>query len=289
MGDLNTRTIDHLVHLTPPATVDETDYTTGVIAGGTHADGFTANALVILGDGSYLELISFMHPVSHYPEGSEERTKRETHRWAKQAPGWIDYAFLGTGDRSKSISECINQRAARDHAKVSYRPEIEGGRIRPDVEVLKWLISSTVGPENIGRLPFFCGDVTPRSLRVQVTSSNTTHASTAKSIAFVKILASNGSYPSLVQQLSTVVGQEPTETTPKETAWKLNTTLAASSPQPSLKLQQPTSTEEEAFLTSRLEDGAEFGIFEVGFYVHSLPKQGEDITTPYARIKWVVL
>ncbi|RXW21809.1 hypothetical protein EST38_g4039 [Candolleomyces aberdarensis] len=84
-ASVNTRTIDHIVHLTPPGTVEEVSeefrklgFT--VLRGGTHADGLTANALVVLKEGTYIELISFTHPVSYYPLGSAERTAREAHR-----------------------------------------------------------------------------------------------------------------------------------------------------------------------------------------------------------------
>jgi len=126
--------------------------------------------LQVLSDGVYLELISFTHPASHYPINSPERRKRDHHRWASKSPGWIDYAFLGNGstDHERSISNVINRRAAKEGTAgdVIYVPEVPGGRKRPDGVELKWLISSSQRDEQIGVLPFFCGDVTPRDLRV---------------------------------------------------------------------------------------------------------------------------
>ena len=118
-------------------------------------------------DGVYLELISFTHPVSHYPPGSPARVKRDSNPWASRSPGWIDFAFLGNGSRSESIAHVINQRGREEGSGVRYEAEQDGGRTRPDGKVLKWLISAPQ-VEKRGVLPFFCGDVTPRSLRVRV-------------------------------------------------------------------------------------------------------------------------
>jgi len=119
----------------------------------------------------YLELIAFTHPIEHYPEGSEERSRRESHIWASKLPGWIDYAFLGT---SPTISEIINSRAQEEGSGVRYLAEVPGGRETPAGRVLKWLITGPDPTSNVedaaknGSLPFFCGDVTPREWRVRI-------------------------------------------------------------------------------------------------------------------------
>lgn len=118
-------------------------------------------------DGVYLELISFTHPASYYPPGSPERAKRDGNPWASRSLGWIDFAFLGNGSRSESIAHVINQRGREEGSGVRYEAEQDGGRTRPDGKILKWLISAPQ-VEKRGVLPFFCGDVTPRSLRVRV-------------------------------------------------------------------------------------------------------------------------
>lgn len=76
---------------------------TSVVPGGTHTGGETANALVVFSDGTYLELIHFVNP----PPSDT------THPWGKKKPGWIDYAFLGTGSTAAtdSIAQAINARA----------------------------------------------------------------------------------------------------------------------------------------------------------------------------------
>lgn len=113
--------------------------------------------------------------MSYYPPGTPERLKREAHRWAKAPLGWIDYAFLGNGslEPGHRISDAINSRASETGSDVVYLPEVGGGRVRPDGEVLKWVISAPKegGRQGeVGALPFFCGDVTPRGLRVSLSS-----------------------------------------------------------------------------------------------------------------------
>lgn len=123
----------------------------------------------------YLELIAFTHPIEYYPEGSEERARRESNAWASKHPGWIDYAFLGT---SPTISKIINSRAQEEGSGVRYLAEISSGRETPTGRVLKWLItgpdptSSVESVAKSGALPFFCGDVTPREWRVRIVVCN---------------------------------------------------------------------------------------------------------------------
>lgn len=117
----------------------------------------------------YLELIAFIHPIEHYPEGSEDRSRRESNPWARKLPGWIDYAFLGT---SPTVSKIINSRAEEEGSGVRYLAEVPGGRETLEGRVLKWLITgpdptTTVeGVAKNGSSPFFCGDITPREWRV---------------------------------------------------------------------------------------------------------------------------
>ena len=130
-----------------------------VIPGGTHAGGATANALVVFADGTYLELIHFVRAPA--PD--------DPNPWARKHPGWIDYAFLGTGGEP-SIADAINERAGREGSGVHYE-ESKGGRRREDGKVLEWVISSSTEEGSRGTLPFFCGDVTPREWRVGVLGS----------------------------------------------------------------------------------------------------------------------
>ncbi|KAF4614453.1 hypothetical protein D9613_003318 [Agrocybe pediades] len=286
---INTHILDHIVHLTPPGTVEQvskqfSELGFHVLPGGTHADGLTANALVVFADGVYLELISFTHPASHYPAGSPERKQRDNHTWAQKSPGWIDYAFLGNGSHTESISATINERSRKEGSGVVYNPEQDGGRTRPDGQILKWLISGPQ-PEQRGILPFFCGDVTPRSLRVpDQPASNTKHPSTTRGIAFVRILVKPPLFQSTSRQLTSVVGSSPTISTNVEYAeWVLDTTHGGGAAQPRLLLAVPSNNDESSFLES-IATGS--GIYEVAFHVEPGTKSGSE-TTPYGKISWV--
>ncbi|EFI28467.1 hypothetical protein CC1G_14000 [Coprinopsis cinerea okayama7 len=295
MPTVNTRTIDHIVHLTPPGSVEEVSRQFNelgfvVLKGGTHADGLTGNALVLLGDGTYLELISFTHPPSHYPGNSPERSKRDQHRWSRKSPGWIDYAFLGNGVRDPSISETINKRAEQDGSGIKYLPEVDGGRVRPDGKVLKWLISAAEGEDHIGVVPFFCGDVTPRELRVPSDSSNTRHPSTVTGLAFIRLVASKESFTDVVKQLTTVlVGNPPLSTNDTQSIWELDTPgkPGFAPKRPSLIVEVPTTEKEGSFLASL--EGDKQGIYEVGFYVQALGDRPAETQTPYGKIKFIPL
>jgi hypothetical protein len=141
--------LDHLVILVPDLATAITDYTAlgfTVVPGGTHADGATHNALVVFADGSYLELIAFLRDAP-------------THRWGGHAArghsGFIDFALLPLPDVAAVVAGAV----ARG---LAYQGPSDGGRLRPDGERLVWQIGTPPAPD----LPFLCGDVTPRALRV---------------------------------------------------------------------------------------------------------------------------
>ncbi|KAK7035859.1 Zn(2)-C6 fungal-type domain-containing protein [Favolaschia claudopus] len=87
-----TATLDHIVHLTPPGSLQETaeqfrKLGFNVVEGGVHADGLTENSLVILRDEVYLELISFTKPPEAYPPSSRPRREHgEALKWVITAP-----------------------------------------------------------------------------------------------------------------------------------------------------------------------------------------------------------
>lgn len=114
--------------------------------GGTHADGATHNALVVFADGSYIELIAFLKPDSPHRWGG----------WARRGyEGLIDFALLPS-----SVGAVV---AAARGRGLDYDGPVDGGRLRPDGERLVWQIGTPRTPD----LPFLCGDVTPRALRVR--------------------------------------------------------------------------------------------------------------------------
>ncbi|KAH7890071.1 glyoxalase-like domain-containing protein [Phlebopus sp. FC_14] len=288
MPSPSTKTLDHIVHLTPPGTVDEVsrqfrELGFHVTPGGTHAGGLTSNALVILQDGAYLELISFTHPASHYLPGSPDRQRRDANPWAWKEPGWIDFAFLGSS--SVSIASVINERAERDASGARYVPEVNGGRVREDGKVLKWVISAPDEVHGRGTLPFFCGDVTPREWRVPIEPpSNAEHPAGVLGIAHVRLLAEAESLSSVSAQVASVVGDPPRTSTESEYTWLLETPSSSgltSAPKPLLILSAPADEAEEAYLAERGP-----GIYEVAFRVGDGRKVGES-TTPYGKIVWL--
>jgi catechol 2,3-dioxygenase-like lactoylglutathione lyase family enzyme len=143
--------IDHVVILVKDLAQAVADYTGlgfTVVPGGEHLDGASHNALIAFADGSYLELIAFKKAA---PE----------HRWwvkatnkATGGEGLIDFALLPT-DIEQDIA------AARKRG-LDYQGPFPGGRLRPDGQAIKWQSGQPVTAD----LPFLCGDITPRSLRV---------------------------------------------------------------------------------------------------------------------------
>ena len=141
-------TLDHIVILVDELEAAIAHYSSlgfTVQRGGTHADGATHNALVGFADGSYLEIIAFLRRA---PE----------HRWWRYAQagyqGFVDFALL-----PHDTGEVVRAAQARG---LAYQGPIEGGRLRLDGKRLVW---QTGTPPTV-ELPFLCGDVTPRALRV---------------------------------------------------------------------------------------------------------------------------
>ncbi|RYE55135.1 MAG: VOC family protein, partial [Rhizobiaceae bacterium] len=116
-----------------------------VYPGGVHHGGVSHNALVIFADGSYFELIAYLKEV---PEV----------RWwqvlSRSGEGLVDFALLP----ENTIRDL---EMARSRGLDLVGP-IDGGRMRTDGVRLDWQI---VRPKTTD-LPFWCGDVTPRHLRV---------------------------------------------------------------------------------------------------------------------------
>ena len=130
-------------------------------------------------DGAYIELLSFTHPESHYPPSSPSHEERLRQPWANKDYGWVAYAFLGApsslsppGNPYPPLSVLLNGRLRDVGSSTRYEAEVTGGRRRTsDGFELKWEITQPARwSEKMGgtRLPFFCGDLTPRELRVRV-------------------------------------------------------------------------------------------------------------------------
>ena len=141
------RGIDHIVILVSDLAAASADYASlgfTVLPGGEHTGGATHNALVIFADDTYLELIAFKRP-------------EPGHRWWRHSAsgeGLVDYALLPSAAEADIA-------AARARG-VAYAGPADGGRLRPDGQQVAWQL----GMPPTADLPFLCGDVTPRELRV---------------------------------------------------------------------------------------------------------------------------
>lgn len=141
------RAIDHIVILVDDLAEAVSNYEAlgfTVTPGGEHADGATHNALVAFADGSYLELIAFQQAAP-------------AHRWWRHkgaGEGLIDFAVLP--------AETAADVAAAQARGLHMHGPFPGGRERPDGVRLQWQTAFAEAPE----LPFLCGDVTARELRV---------------------------------------------------------------------------------------------------------------------------
>lgn len=143
--------IDHIVILVDDldAAVSQYDKLGFVAEAGGRHPRYTHNALIAIGDGSYIELISF-----YELEGAD------AHRWFKYRAsngGLIDYAVL-TDDLEAEIERL-------KAAGIEYKGPNEGARKRPDGEEIAWKTATPVGDDTAG-LPFLIEDVTHRDLRV---------------------------------------------------------------------------------------------------------------------------
>jgi catechol 2,3-dioxygenase-like lactoylglutathione lyase family enzyme len=139
--------VDHVVILVHDLAQAITNYEAlgfTVVPGGEHTDGSTHNALIGFDDGTYLELLAF-------------KRENEQHRWWRHVAtgeGLIDFAVLPS-DPDSDVA------AARERGLEMVGP-FAGGRNRLDGVRLEWKTAFATAEET----PFFCGDVTPRELRV---------------------------------------------------------------------------------------------------------------------------
>lgn len=140
--------LDHIVIAVQDLERTIADYTAlgfNVLRGGEHPGRATHNALVVFADGAYFELIAWRAPA---PE----------ERWWQQlqahGEGLVDFALLPT--------ETGAVVAAAQARGLDYGAPHDGGRLRPDGAQLRWRNARPHTQD----LPFLCGDLTDRALRV---------------------------------------------------------------------------------------------------------------------------
>ncbi|MBV7456671.1 VOC family protein [Acidovorax sp. sif1233] len=117
-----------------------------VLTGGQHPGRTSHNALVVFADGAYLELIAWRAPA---PEERWYRTLRD------HGEGLVDFA-LRAPDTVQALAD------ARARGLGTLTGPVDGGRLRPDGAQLRWQTARHATPD----VPFLCGDITPRALRV---------------------------------------------------------------------------------------------------------------------------
>jgi len=116
-----------------------------VTPGGRHPGRTSHNALIVFEDGAYIELIAWTAP-------NDAERWNVVHR--AHGDGFMDFAL---------IPEDLPRATAEAKARgLPLNGPIDGGRVRPDGVELEWQTARQATFD----LPFFCGDVTPRALRV---------------------------------------------------------------------------------------------------------------------------
>lgn len=137
--------------------------------GGRHPGRTSHNALVVFEDDAYLELIAWTEP------GTDER-------WydvlAKHGEGLTDFALV-----PDDVPGAVADAKARG---LALNGPFDGGRLRPDGQQVKWQHAR----QTTFDLPFLCGDVTPRELRVPLGDCRR-HANGAAGIASVEVAVFN--------------------------------------------------------------------------------------------------
>ena len=138
-----------------------------VLAGGEHPGRTSHNALVVFEDGAYLELIAWRGPA---PQERWWRTLQD------HGEGLVDFALLPL-DTAQALA------AARERGLTTLYGPVDGGRVRPDGAQLRWSTARHETPD----VPFLCGDVTPRRLRVPDGAAQRSHPNGAKGISEVQV------------------------------------------------------------------------------------------------------
>lgn len=141
-----------------------------VLPGGQHPGRTSHNALVVFADGAYLELIAWRAPAP------EERWYRTL---SAHGQGLVDYALL-----PPDTAEALAQAQARGLHTLT--GPLDGGRLRPDGAQLRWQTARHATPD----VPFLCGDLTPRALRVPEGSVRQ-HPNGAQGVAEVTVAVHN--------------------------------------------------------------------------------------------------
>ncbi|WP_313300337.1 VOC family protein [Diaphorobacter sp.] len=135
--------------------------------GGDHQGRSSHNALIVLADGSYLELKAWRSPAP------EERW------WSTldaSGEGLVDFALVSQDPKT----ELADAQARGLH---TLRGPVPGERMRPDGQHVRW----TTARHDTSDVPFLCGDITPRNLRVPDAPELLQHANGATGVAAITV------------------------------------------------------------------------------------------------------
>ncbi|KAG0646327.1 hypothetical protein D0Z07_8098 [Hyphodiscus hymeniophilus] len=196
--------LDHIIILVPyaqllslPAWIPSSFTLT---PGGRHSDDRTENKLVCFADGSYLELIAFIN---------DDPKLRDGHKWGSCEFGIIDFALTQSSTSASANWSSVNARLAEAGCKARYAEPLAGGRLRDDGQEVRWSVTAPVlegtGVRK-GELPFFCHDVTPRSLRVPDARVNTTHPNSAYGVKGLCLYVPEERVKGLVDAYEAILG-----------------------------------------------------------------------------------
>ncbi len=161
--------------------------------GGVHAGGKTHNALIVLADGSYLELLA--------PTTPELLNNLDPNDFSNflfllaQGEGLGGYALFS--DNLPSDVEAMKVRGF----DVVLKPT--NGRARPDGQELRW---RTATRDNGSMTPFFLQDETPRNLRVPEDEATTTQPNGIRRISGLTIAVPD--LVTAIQQYQQISGLE---------------------------------------------------------------------------------
>ncbi|MEO2138260.1 MAG: VOC family protein [bacterium] len=158
-----------------------------VLAGGSHAGGRTANAVISFYDGSYIELLSFSSAAWRYGLRALARVGLLERAFASRPR--IERRFLAHGARAEGLADlallCDNSKRTigeLQSAGAFYEGPVPGGRRLPDGRDLAWEFAVPRSED----LPFLMSDVSARELRAP-SGDACRHANGAGGIARVVI------------------------------------------------------------------------------------------------------
>lgn len=153
--------------------------------GGQHGDGITENALIIFGDGTYIELIAVVDGKNQDDAGFKQLLK-------ESGEGYTGFALQSTDIEADLAS--MRERG------VDVGDIIRGERLRADGEKLEWKMAKLDNAMS----PFVIEDISERDLRVPLTTENVTHANGATGIHELLIHVSG--FQDAIDQYGSIVG-----------------------------------------------------------------------------------